>query len=234
MKKVNLKEILKKIAEGKELTPEEKSFLQSYEPDSAEGRIPKSRLDEEIAKRKSEKERADKLEADLAALQDRLDELENAGKSEADKAKAAHDKELAKLQKQVDDLTKERDEARTNFEKSERTAKIAALAGKHNFSDANYLDFLTSSNEVDLNDEAATSSFMKELGKSSPHLFKSSAKPGGGTNAGGKDAPDAKKRLSELLGKPELSSREAGEVIRLQESLASESSGDSGNGNGQK
>ena len=36
MKKVNLKEILKKIAEGKELTPEEKSFLQSYEPDSAE------------------------------------------------------------------------------------------------------------------------------------------------------------------------------------------------------
>ena len=231
---MNLKEILKKIAEGTELSTDEKSFLQNYDPDTAEGRIPKSRLDSEIAKFKAEKERADKLDAELAELREKVEELENSGKSEADKAKAAHAKELAKLQKQVADLTKERDEAKASFEKSERTAKIAALAGKYNFSDTNYLDYLAASKDIDLNDEAASAGFMKDLGKNSPHLFKSSAKPGGGTNAGGADSPDAKKRLTELLGKSELSSREAGEVIRLQESLSGESSGDSGNGNGKQ
>ena len=40
---MNLKEILKKIAEGTELSTDEKSFLQNYDPDTAEGRIPTPR-----------------------------------------------------------------------------------------------------------------------------------------------------------------------------------------------
>lgn len=220
---MNLKEILKKVAEGKDLTAEEKAFLASYDPDNTDGRIPKSRLDDEIAKRKAEKERADKLNADLAALQEKVEELEDAGKSDADKAKAAYNRELVKLQEQVADLTRERDEAKTNFEKSERTAKIATLAGKHNFSDPDYLDYLAASHNIDLNDEIAAAGFMKELGKNSPHLFKSTAKPGGGTNSGGKnDTSDAQKRIEELLKKPELSSRESAEVIKLQQSIETE------------
>ena len=223
---MELKEILKKVAEGKELSAEERSFLLSYDPDNADGRIPKSRLDEVLAKHKAEKERADKLNAELAELRDKIEELENSGKSEADKAKAAHEKELAKLKQQVADLTKQRDDARASFEKSERVAKIAALAGKHNFSDANYLDYLAASRSIDLNDEAAATSFMKELAKDSPHLFKSSAKPGGGTNPAGKESDDAQKRIVELLKKPELSTREAGEVIKLQQTIEAEKSGE--------
>lgn len=222
---MNLKEILKKVTEDKELSVEEKAFLESYDPDTVDGRIPKSRLDQEIAKFKAEKERADKLDSDLAELKDKLEELENSGKSEADKAKAASEKELAKLQRQIDSLTKERDEAKANFEKSERTAKITALAAKHNFSNADYLDFLAASKQIDLNDEMATAGFMKDLGKSSPELFKSAARPGGGTNPAGNDSSGAKQRIDELMKKPELSTRESAEIIKLQQKIAESGSG---------
>ena len=225
---MNIKEILKKVSEGTELSAEEKAFLASYDPDAANGRIPKERLDQEIAKFKAEKERADKLDADLTELKERLEELENSGKSEAEKAKAAADKELAKLKTQVQNLTKERDEAKAGLAKSERTAKVAALAAKHKFSNADYLDFLAASKNIDLDDEAAATGFMTELGKSNPELFTSTAKPGGGTKGTGTDNSGAQERIAELLKKPELSTREAGEVIRLQQSI--EKGGD-GNGN---
>lgn len=38
---MDIKSILKKVAEGKDLTAEEKDFLSSYDPDTADGRIPK-------------------------------------------------------------------------------------------------------------------------------------------------------------------------------------------------
>ncbi len=223
---MDIKAILKKVANGEELTAEEKEFLTKYDPEGGEGRIPKARLDQEISKFKAEKERADKLNSELAELKEKLDELENSGKSEAEKAKAAAEKELAKLRKQVDDITKERDEAKTNFAKSERNAKISALAAKHNFTDSGYLDFLASSKKLDLDDEDATNQFMSELGKSTPQLFKSNAKSGGGTKGSGTGGGlGAKQRLDELMKKPELSTREAGEVIKLQQEIADADSG---------
>lgn len=217
---MNIKEILKKVSEGTELSAEEKAYLASYDPDAASGRIPKERLDQEIAKFKAEKERADKLDTDLAELKEKLEELENSGKTEAEKAKAAADKELAKLKAQVQNLTKERDEAKSSLAKSERTAKVAALAAKHKFSNADYLDFLAASKNIDLDDEAAATGFMTELGKSNPELFTSTAKSGGGTKGAGSDSAGTQARISELLKKPELSTREAGEVIKLQQELA--------------
>lgn len=218
---MNIKEILKKVSEGTELSTEEKAFLASYDPDAANnGRIPKERLDQEIAKFKAEKERADKLDTDLAELKERLEELENSGKTEAEKAKAAAEKDLNKLKKQVQDLTVERDEAKAELAKSERTAKIAALAAKHKFSNPDYLDFLTASKKIDLDDETAATGFMTELGKTSPELFTSTAKPGGGTKGAGSESSGAQQRIAELLRKPELSTREAGEVIKLQQELA--------------
>ena len=228
---MNLKEILQKVAEGKELSAEEKSYLANYDPEG-ENRIPKSRLDQEIAKFKAEKERADKMSDELETLKEKLEELENSGKSEAEKAKAASEKELAKLQKQVDALTKERDEAKAGLAKSERTAKIAALAAKHKFSNSDYLDFLAASKQIDLDDEAATTGFMSELSKNSPELFTSSVKPGGGTKGSGNDVSGAQQRISELLKKPELSNREVAEVIELQEGLNG-ASRENGNQNNQ-
>jgi DNA repair exonuclease SbcCD ATPase subunit len=220
---MEIKAILKKVAAGEELTAEEKEFLGKYDPDTADARIPKSRLDKEIEKYNAEKKRADELDEKLSELSDKLEELENSGKSEAEKAKATADKELAKLKKQVADLTAERDEAKANFAKSERNSKIAKLAQKHNFSDAEYLDYLTSAKQLDLDDEGATAEYMKELGKSKPELFKSTAKPGGGTGSGGKNASSAKERMGELMKKESLTAREADEVIELQQQIQSES-----------
>lgn len=229
---MNIKEILKKITAGKELSDEEKTFLNDYDPEKDENRIPKTRLDQESAKTKAEKQRADELADQLAELQSKYEELENSGKTEAEKAAAANEKTLKALQKQVDTLTKERDAANANLAKSERTSAISKIASKHNFSDAEYLDFLANSKEVDLKDESAVASFMKELGNSRPELFKSSAKSGGGTNGSGKNnvsGNDA--RLKELLGKTELTPREAAEVYELQTSKSSgDGNGDSGEG----
>lgn len=213
---MDIKAILKKFLEGKELSAEERAYLASYDPEGDGSRIPKSRLDQEIAKFKAEKERADKLDADLAELREKVEELENSGKTEAEKAKAANDKEFSKLKKQVEDLTSERDKAKSDLAKSERSVKISTLAAKHSFSDPEYLDYLATAKEIDLSDEDASSSFMKELGKNRPELFKSSAKPGGGTGKSGKDdLSGAEARLKELMSKPELSSRESSEVIEL-------------------
>ena len=226
---MNIKEVLKKVSEGTELSAEEKAFLAGYDPDS-ENRIPKSRLDQEIAKAKAEKERADKLDTEIAELKERLEELENSGKTEAEKAKAAAEKEIARLKAQVATLTKDSEAAKAALAKSERTAKVSALANKHKFSNADYLDFLAASKNIDLNDDDAATAFMTELGKSNPELFTSTAKSGGGTKGADKDNSDAQKRIDELLKKPELSSREAGEVIKLQQELAAES-GDGKNSN---
>ena len=223
---MDIKSILKKVAAGDELTAEEKDFLGKYDPDNADARIPKSRLDKEIEKYNAEKKRADELDEKLAELSEKLEELENSGKSEAEKAKATADKELAKLKQQVANLTAERDEAKANFAKSERTSKIAKLAAKHNFSDAEYLDYLTSAKNLDLDDEGATGEYMKELGKAKPELFKSSAKPGGGTGSGGKNVSSAKERMGELMKKESLTSREADEVIELQQKIQAESGGE--------
>lgn len=229
---MSIKEVLKKVSEGAELSAEEKAFLANYDPDGDGSRIPKSRLDQEIAKFKAEKERADNLDSEIAALKEKLEELENSGKTEAEKAKAAAEKELGKLKTQVATLTKERDEAKAGLAKSERTAKIAALAAKHKFSNAEYLDFLAASKNIDLDDEAATTGFMTELGKSSPELFTSTAKPGGGTKGAGKDNAGVQQRISALLAKPELSTREAAEVIKLQNELGS-ATGEKGDKNNQ-
>lgn len=214
---MNIKDILKKVAEGKELTDEEKTFVSDYDPEKDESRIPKSRLDREIQKAKDEKERADKLDTELAELKDRLEELENSGKSEAEKAKAASDKELAKLKNQLAALEKERDEAKASLAKSERTSKISTLAQKHGFSDAEYLDYLAGSKSIDLDDETAVNSFIKELSASSPQHFQSKARSGGGTGKGGNGAPNDA-RLKELMGKKELTLQEAAEVAKIQSS----------------
>lgn len=231
---MKIKDILKKVANGTELTAEEKEFLESYDPEKDESRIPKSRLDQEIAKLNAEKQRADGLETQLSELQTKLEEIESAGKSESEKAAAANAKALKALQTQVAALTQERDEAKASLAKSERTAAISKIATAHSFSDSDYLDFLANSKEIDLNDDGAVSSFMKELGTSRPELFKSSAKPGGGTSGGGKaqnGSNDA--RLKELLGKDELTPREAAEVYELQSAGKGGNGGESGSGGNQ-
>lgn len=217
---MNIYEILQKVARGEALSDEEKAALAAYKPESDENRIPKARLDQEIAKRqKAEQETAD-LKTKLEEVNTRLEELEGKDMSEAEKLKKEYEKTLSGLKQQVDALTAERDEAKSSLAKSERAAGIGKIASEHGFSNAEYLDFLAASRDIDLKDAKAVSGFMKELEKNSPELFKSSAKPGGGTkNTGDVETSDAAKRLEELMKKPELTTREAGEVIKLQGEL---------------
>ena len=227
---MNIKEILAKIAKGETLTDEEKKFVSEYDPEKDENRIPKSRLDAEIKKLKDEQEKAKGLETKIAELTSKIEELETNGMSEAEKAKAQAEKELKKLQADLASATKERDSAKANLAKMERTAKIQAISSKHNFSDAEYLDYLANSKQIDIDSEASVTEFMTNLTKDRPELFKSGAKSGGGTGGGdGGGVSSYQKRMDELLKKETLTEKEAGEVIELNSKIA-EANNTSGGG----
>lgn len=231
---MKIKEILAKVAKGEELTEEEKKALSEYDPEKDENRIPKSRLDEVNAKLKAEQEKASGFESKIAELTEKLEKLETDGMSEAEKAKAQAAKELKKLQTDLDNATKERDAAKADLAKMERTAKINAISSKHNFSNAQYLDFLADSKKLDIDNEASVNEFMTNLGKEMPELFKSTVKSGGGTGGGGgDDVSSYQKRIDELFKKDSLTEKEAGEIIDLNNKIAEANASGGAGGGGQ-
>ena len=90
---MNLVEVLKKAAQGIELSAEEKEFLSGYRPEG----IPKSRLDAEIAKRKEAESRGQELSVMLEELKVKVESLETRDLSETEKLKKDFDKELNRL-----------------------------------------------------------------------------------------------------------------------------------------
>ncbi len=228
---MNIIDILAKIAKGESLTDAEKKFAAEYkEPEGGEGRIPKERLDQEISKRKAAEDQVAQLTSKVDELTGKVEELTTSGMSEADKAKAEAAKQLKTLQAQVEKLTKERDEAAKKAADMEFSGGVRDLAAKHNFVDAEYLGYKLQAAGIKLDDAAGVAAFMKGLEKDSPNMFKSSAKPGGGTSTDGNgDAGrnNAQMRLDELGKKTELSSREVAEVIELQAQIKA---GDASNG----
>lgn len=218
------KKLFEKLMAGEELTPDEKKYLKDHAPDADESRIPKTRLDQEITKRKNAEQQVTDLTSKIEELTGKVEELESKDLSEADKVKRDTAKEIEKLQKQVKDLTEERDGKAKALADTEFKTKVSGIAAKYNFVDSDYLQFRIKSGEIDLDDEKAVSAFVKELEKNSPNLFKSSAKPGSGTGTEKVVTPPAtsEQRLKELLAKPELSRREVAEVHMLQEELTGE------------
>ena len=215
---MDIKEILKKIAEGKTLTDEEKEFASKFDPESTD-RIPKSRLDAEIAKKKEAEKKVEDLQKQVDELNEKMETIEANGLSEADKAKKESEKQLSKLQKQVETLTKERDEALQQLTARDFTAEVGKLASAHKFDNPEYLEYLITKKQIDLKDEDAVSAFFKDLETSAPSHFQSDAHPGSGSGPGKETQTNAaagQQRINELLGKKELSMREAAEVIRLQ------------------
>lgn len=214
---MDIKEILKKIAEGKTLTDSERDFAGTYEPEQTD-RIPKSRLDAEIAKKKDAEKKADDLQSKLDELTDKVDELESKGLSNADKLKKEHDKEIARLNKQIADLTHDRDQANAQLAARDLTATVSKIAGNYKFDNPEYLEYLISKKGIDLKDEIAVKNFMKELETAVPTHFQSDAKSGSGSKPdqdAGNESAVAEKRIKELLAKPELSQRELGELAKL-------------------
>lgn len=232
---MKIAEILAKIVKGENLTDEEKKFLAEYkEPEPDPNRIPKERLDEEIAKRKASEAKEGELQTKLSELESKVEELTTKGMSEAEKAKRESAKTLKTLQDQVAALTKERDESKAKAEEMEFRGKVAELANAHRFTDADYLGWKLKSGKINLEDATAVSGFFAELEKSAPALFQSEAKGGAGTggeNSGSNGGNAYQSRIDELLKKPSLTMRESQEVIELQGKIAAEKSASAGTNN---
>ena len=219
---MKIEEVIAKLLKGEALSEEEKTFADGYKSDGGDGgaqRVPKSRLDEEIAKRKAAEQKAADNESRLQELSDQIEELKQSGMTEAEKAKAETQRQLDRLNKQVASLTKERDEAKAKSEAMEFDGKVAALASRHGVRDAEYLGHKLKAAKVSLDDADAADGFVRELEKGAPWLFQSQAKGGGGTGGGTQGAGGAtssfQSRIDELLRKPSLTMRESQEVIDL-------------------
>ena len=218
---MELKDILKKIAKKEELTEEEVKFLEGYNPD--ENRIPKARLDGEIEKRKQAEQELSDLKTKVDELQAKLDEANDKGLTEAEKLKKDTAKQIEAFQKQVAKLTEEKNNADASLAAYQRKAAVGEIAKKHGFADADYLSYLMQQKELKLDDEPAVTSFMSELGKTTPGLFKADIRGGSGTNPNGNTGVGAlKTRMDELLKKPSLTIAESSEVIELQNRIREE------------
>lgn len=77
-------------------------------------------------------------------------------------------------------LTLERDQLKleqTHFKRGEQLRKIAE---RFRCSDPDYLDFLASRSNLDLENEKSVADFIGEMQKNSPHCFYSTIRSGGG------------------------------------------------------
>jgi len=177
---MNLTDVLKKVAQEAELSTEEKEFLNNYRPEG----IPKSRLDAEIAKRRDAESRSSELSAAMEELKGKVESLESRDLSETEKLKKDFDKELNRLRGSLQTLSTERDSARQELDSMKFRQNVTELACRHNFTDPQYLEYLTARSGVALEDPDKVKEFMDTLKETSPKLFKLELRPGGGSNPG--------------------------------------------------
>ena len=129
---MNIKALLAKVAKGEPLTDEEKSILNNFDPDTVAAAARKKAE----AEAKAASDKAAEMEAKLTELQEKID---NAGKTEAEKAKV----EQAKIAKKLADY--EAQVATLAREKAEivRGHKLAGIVGKVKFVDGVDRDLIT-------------------------------------------------------------------------------------------
>lgn len=208
---MKIKEILAKVAKGEELSTEEKKFLAEYEEPSEDGRIPKERLDREIAKRNdAEKKLADAQKAADEAKA-KLDDLESKGLSATDKQTKEFQKQLDAMTKKVETLTAEKEATVTELAQTKFRTAVSELAAKNGFLDADYLGFVLSGRKVDVTDAKAVDAVVGDLKKSHAAMFKAPVAGGSGGAAGGTGGnaggePDAAKKFTEAKKKGDITS----------------------------
>lgn len=125
---MKLKDILSKVAEGKEISDEEKEFIKAYDEEktlssacAAARRKAESERDKAIAEK-------DAMKAEKDNLQKEVDELKDSSQSTTD----AKDKQVAELTKRIDKLEADKATAEAKVAKVERDNFISKA-----FSDAN-------------------------------------------------------------------------------------------------
>ncbi len=167
---MKITEIIGKIVSGEEITPEERLFLSDYQEPEVKDRIPKSRLDQEIARKKELEQRVE----DMAR---QLGEYENRGLSETEKNRRT----IENLNQKIENLTRERDEIRNAKDAIEMRTRIGALAEKCNFDDHDYLEYLIKRDGKNVTDDEEMNGYIAELMKASPRHFRLDISGGGGS-----------------------------------------------------
>ena len=125
----------------------------------------------------------DKLTAELESLRLKVSEAEKAELNEKER-----------LELDIAALSKERDELKISRDRLLRQQSVRELAGRTNFSDPEYLDYLASKDGVDLNDADLCEKFIEKIRREKPHSFGASVKSGSGisaTNGTSEKAPQA-------------------------------------------
>lgn len=85
------------------------------------------------------------------------------------------------LVQEKDDVTRERDQLKSEHISLKRGQQLRDIAQRFNCSDPDFLDFLAARSALDLDDDNAVTAFVADMQKTSPHCFYSTVRSGGGS-----------------------------------------------------
>lgn len=88
---------------------------------------------------------------------------------------------IEELRSQAEQSGAERDSLKQELAAIRRAETVNVIAGKHNFIDPGYLDYLLASRGVDVNDSAAVEDVIVGLKSEKPRFFKVDIMPGPST-----------------------------------------------------
>ena len=112
----------------------------------------------------------DELNSQLDVMRSRVSELEREKLGEKER-----------LELDISEVTRERDELKAARDQLLRSRRIQQLASDSRFNDPEYLDFLAARADVDLNDDEAAAKFIGELQEKHPESFASPLRSGSGS-----------------------------------------------------
>ena len=150
-------------------------------------------------------ERAELEQFDPEKLVSELDELRS--------RVAEAEREKEQLELDIRSVTLERDQLRESRDRLLRSQMVRELAGKHRFSDPDYLDYLAAKESVDLNNPEACSDFIERMRLAKPESFETTLKSGSGSgisSAVKSAAPADGDRIGKIISELENVSATAG------------------------
>lgn len=174
---MNIKEILKKVLNGEELTAEEKQSLTDYEAPDVDKAVASV-----VARERTKAEKAQaELQSKIDEMQEQLENIDiESGKSELEKLSTKLEKLQIKMEKKDLEI-KERDTNLLNYKKQSNLKDIKSKLDLVKGFDADYVDYYLNkaTSDLDVDDIAEQQdSIIKSFNESHPQLVKAE---GGGT-----------------------------------------------------
>ena len=159
--------------------------------------VPRTRLNEEINKRKEYETQLNELSSEIQALKDRdLTEQERVVKS--------YERTIDELQAQVSEYESTVGELKSKYEDAEFNLKVYTLANDNEigkFKHPDYLGMLVKREGLDVADNETVGTFLKGLSDKMPEMFVSPVKGGAGqteSKGGSSDSEFFNKKISDM------------------------------------